>query len=266
MNLRSKIMTRLHSHFRITAPSQWSRVSAAEVLTVSGSGKSTLNKLRLHLAHRGISLRGDNPPAYWLDVLGNVGPDGLDKTTGFCVSGICPFTVIVDVNETFPFTFEAIDDREGNRVSVPMARRPLYQMGLADYTIHGMEELIQIERKGDDLPPSLSERRESFEAEIARLNDMCEFAAVVVEHPWRDILSDQHEHGARAKSISRTVQAWMVRYPGVHWCFCENRFHAEQLTFRLMERFWWDHMRREADQMEGQRQEIEETADIWAPI
>lgn len=249
MNLKSKVMVRLHSLFRITEPQSWSRVTAAEILNVPNVGKSTLNKLRLYLAHRGISLRGDNPPAYWLDTLNRVGESGEE------IRGVCPFTVIIDTNETYPFPFDQIYDSDKNLVSIRTVRQPLYQMGLADYTIQGMEEEIQIERKAEDLATSLSERRESFEQEISRLNGMCEFAAVVCEHPWRDILSDEHQHGARAKSISRTVQAWMIKYPGVHWIMCDGRYHAEQLTYRLLERFWWSKMFDRA-----------ESGNLWAEV
>lgn len=237
MNLKSITYTRCAETFRIMQPDHWRRISAADVLSVDKCGKKFLNQLRLYLAHRGISLRGDNPPAYWLDVLDRPSDDENQ------VIGVCPFTVVIDTNETFPFPFDAIQDREGNHVSVPVIRRALYTCGLADYTINGMECDIQLERKGDDLPSSLTERRENFEGEIRRLSEMCEYAAVIVEHPWSHFLTEQHEYGARGKSISRTVIAWQVMYPGVQWWFCEGRYHAEQVAFRLMEKFWWSKMR-----------------------
>lgn len=249
MNLKSKIMVRLHSMFRITEPQSWARVSATDLLNVPNVGKSTLNKLRLYLAHRGISLKSDNPPEYWIETIGKPSSDNNE------CRGVCPFTIVIDTNETLPFPFDQIYDRDNQLVSIRTVRQPLYQSGLADYTISGMEQEIQIERKADDLASSLSDRRDSFEQEICRLNDMCEFAAVICEYPWRDILSDEHEHGARAKSISRTVQAWTIRYPGVHWIMCDGRYHAEQLTFRLLERFWWQKMR-----------EFTESASVWAPV
>lgn len=242
MNVKTKTFRSVASLFRITDDRSWSRVSAADILAVPGVGKSWLNQLRLYLAHRGVNLRGDNPASYWLDNLGGPKRDDLGE-----VRGVCPFTVVIDTNETFPFSFDGITDREGNLISVPTTRRALYQIGLGDYTIHGMETAIQLERKGDDLPSSLAQRRDEFEGEISRLNDCCEYSAVIVEHPWRDILTDEHNHGASGKSISRTVLAWQIKYPGVHWWFCEGRFHAEQVAFRLLERFWWSKMRSETE-------------------
>lgn len=232
MNLKSKTFSRLTSLFRITEPQSWARVSAADVLAVPDVGKVSLNKLRLYLAHHGVSLRGDNPPAYWLETLSKPADESSPV-------GACPFTIVIDTNETYPFPFDSIHDRDGALVSVPTVRRPLYLSGLADYTINGMETLIQIERKAEDLAPSMSERREIFEAEVRRLSEMCEYAAVIVEHSWAEILSDEHQHGARAKSISRTVIAWQIACPGVHWWFCSGRYHAEQVCFRLLEKFWW---------------------------
>ena len=233
MNLKSEIMKRCHSLFRITEPQSWSRVSASDVLAVPGAGKVALNKLRLYLAHRGISLRDDNPPAYWIETLGKFTESRKDQ----CV-GVVPFQIVIDTNETYPFTFDTIFDSDDNNIVVPIVRKPLYLSGFADYTIQGMECDIQIERKADDLASSMSERRDIFEAELCRLNQMCEYAAVVVEYPWSEILEGSI-HGARAKSISRTVHSWAVRYPGVHWWFLNGRYHAEQFTFRLLEKFYW---------------------------
>jgi len=236
VNLKSKLMARLISLFRITEPQSWSRVSSADILAVPDVGKATLNKLRLHLAHQGISLRGDNPPSYWLNTLERKAEESRPV-------GVCPFTVVIDTNETYPFTFDSIYDSEGALVPISTVRRPLYQMGLADYTIDGMETMIQIERKAEDLASSMSERRDVFENEVRRLSEMCEYAAVIVKHSWADILQNTHEHGASAKSISRTVIAWQIAYPGVHWWFCAGRYHAEQVCYRLLEKFWWTKMR-----------------------
>ena len=39
------------------------------------------------------------------------------------------------------------------------------------------------------------------------------------------------------KTVFRTITAWEVRYPNVHWHLCPNREFAEVKTFRLLERF-----------------------------
>ncbi len=221
----------------------WQSLTAADVLAIPDVGRKSLDKLRLYLAHRGLHLQHDNSADYWLEHLG--GPaDGDDQPEAR--SGTCPFTIIIDTNETFPFTFESIVDAEGKPVSVPTRREPLYTRGMADYTIAGFEKDIQIERKGDDLPPSLAQRRENFEAEVASMDSMCEFAAIVVEHEWSDFVETHPGHGASPSAVARTWLSWSLRYPGVKWFWCPGREAAEQITFWLLERFFWHKTRYES--------------------
>lgn len=106
-----------------------------------------------------------------------------------------------------------------------------------------MEDLIQIERKADDLYSSLSERRDIFAAEVERLNDLCDFAAIICELPRSTIVTDNHNYGARGKSIMATVSSWRVRFPGVHVIFADGRWDAEQECFRLLSGYWWRRQR-----------------------
>jgi hypothetical protein len=239
MNLKSKTIARITSLFRLTEPQSWCRLSSADILSVPDVGKTTLNKIRLYLAERGLNLRGDNPPAYWLETL-------KGRTADAPQFGVCPFTIVIDTNEGTPFEFDSIQNGEGQTIRVPTVRRPLYLSGLADYTIDGMETLVQIERKADDLYSSMSERREIFEGEIERLNSMCEFAAVVCEVPRSTIIMDNHRFGARSKSIMSTVSNWRVRFPGVHFIFADGRWDAEQECWRLLSGFWWQKQRERA--------------------
>jgi len=254
LNLTSKISKRLHSLFKITEPQSWSRVSSADVLAVPGVGKKALNELRLYLAHRGLNLRGDNPPAYWIETLSGKGGDAPEL-------GVCPFTVVRDTNEGNPFEFDQITNGDGLLIRVPIVVRPLYLSGLADYTIDGFETEIQIERKADDLYSSMSERRDIFEGEIERLNDMCDFAAVICEIPRSTVILDNNRHGARAKSIINTVSSWRVRFPGVHFIFADGRWDAEQECWRLLSGWWWRRQRQRSEQV---IQEI--TNDIFAEV
>lgn len=256
MNTQSEIMKRLHSLFQINDPQSWGRVSAADILAVPNAGKVTLNKLRLYLAHRGVSLRGDNPPAYWIEALACRNTGEFDQS-----SGVCPFQIVIDSNESNPFTFDAIEDSEGRTISIPTVRRPLYLSGLADYTIDGFETEIQIERKADDLYSSMSERRDIFESEIERLNDMCDFAAVICEVPRSTVILDNNRHGARAKSIINTVSSWRVRFPGVHFIFCDGRWDAEQECWRLLSGWWW---RRQRQRSHGVIAEL--VSDVWGEV
>lgn len=176
---------------------------------------------------------------------------------------VAPFRIAIDVNEGVPYRFTGIKtdgsaDKGGARpLVVRTITLPLYQMGrqavfiekngrqlnyvkgLADYSIEGMIEDVQIERKSlEDLYGTLGGRRDDFEAEIARLN-LCRFAAVVIEASWSEILFSPPDHSRlNPKTVSRTILSWSIRYPGVHWFTCSGRQHAEAFTFRLLEMFW----------------------------
>lgn len=230
--------TRVTDFYRIADITDWRRLRACDILAVHGIGKGYLNKLRLWLAQRDVCLRDDNPPSYWLETL---------KLPAKDFPGVCPFTIVIDVNETLPWGFQSITDRDGKLIKVQTTEKALWTIGLGDYTIEGMEEDIQIERKSlEDLVGTLSGRRENFEAEVARLDSLCSFAAIIVEGSWVDILEDSHTHGARAKSVSRTFLSWSIRYPNVRWIMTAGREHAEIVAYWLMHNFWWQSQREDS--------------------
>lgn len=164
---------------------------------------------------------------------------------------VAPFTVVVDSNESAPWQFRGLKGRARNGVRpaliVKTVQKPLWAWGrkefgtgLADYSIDGCEEEIQIERKSvDDLFSTLSQRRNEFEKEIARLDRQCRFAAVVIEAGYPAIASFR-AHGPDPASVVGTMVAWGQRYPRVHWMAAGSRDMAERLAFRVLERFWID--------------------------
>ena len=170
---------------------------------------------------------------------------------------VCPFEIVVDSNEGAPFSFLGLKTpaAQGKKpLVVRIVRKPLWNMvvrpvttkrgtfniGLADYSIEGMEDRVQIERKSvADLFGTLGGRREKFEAEIKRLHEDCEFAAVVVEGGWDQIIL-WRGNGPEPQSVVGTILAWQQRYRNVHWLLLPSRSAAERITFRVLERFWND--------------------------
>lgn len=150
-----------------------------------------------------------------------------------------PFIVVVDTREQHPFDFEGLvaDAKDHRRPLLVRTER----RGLAsgDYSLAGFESHIAVERKSTaDLFSTLGQGRERFERELFRLNQM-EYAAVVIEAGWVEILSDPPAHSQLLpKTIHRSVIAWQQRYPRIHWWPCGNRRLAEVTTFRILERFW----------------------------
>ena len=71
-----------------------------------------------------------------------------------------------------------------------------------------------------------------------------DFAAVVVEADWAAILQPNATYSAmRPKSIVRSVIAFQQRYVKVHWWMMPTRWMAEQVCFRVLDRFWQDRER-----------------------
>lgn len=175
---------------------------------------------------------------------------------------ITPFTIIQDSNEQSPYTFTGIPvdgDRHDRKWVVPVEVKPLYKTGtrlieidgvqyskgLADYSIKGFEEQIQIERKSlSDFFSTLGSRRDSFEAEIKRLNE-CEFAAVVIEAELSQMASEPPREMS-VKTVYRTMISWRTRYPRVHWITVPGRRFAEVATYYTLFR-WWQKKQGEID-------------------
>lgn len=160
---------------------------------------------------------------------------------------LCPFTIVVDSREQKPYAFASIraDARQQNRpVQVPIHGAALPQ---GDYSIQGWEDRVAIERKSlADLYSTLGHGRERFGRELARLNDLW-FACVVVEAEWGTVMRHPpFRSELLPKTVYRSILAWMVRYPSVHWCLVPGREFAEVTTFRLLERFWkeWEREQR----------------------
>lgn len=182
-----------------------------------------------------------------------------------------PFTILVDAAEKAPFSFTGMsrvvhspagEAGEACDAEIPVTVRAEYRSlgpGMGDYTLDGFQPTpgtkytlpslrgcISIERKSaNDFRSTIlgwGEHRNRFERELGNLAQM-KFAAVVVECPLGRMLDETEQWGKRSAAENRhllecSVQAWMQRYPTMHWIFCEDRRQAEEWTYRLLERFW----------------------------
>lgn len=166
---------------------------------------------------------------------------------------ICPWSLVVDTNEGAPFPFvgmRQLKSHGGRQLIIRTIRKPMWSMGrkewgtgLADYSIDGFEEQVQIERKSiEDLFGTLGSRRDDFEREIDRLNRQCAVACVMVEGTVGHIAGFKG-HGPEPQSVIGTMIAWQQRYRNVHWHLPPSRSIAEVLTFRILDRFWREHAR-----------------------
>lgn len=147
-------------------------------------------------------------------------------------------TVVVDTREQLGYRFQGLrcDQADGGGLlTVPTARGTLAS---GDYSLRGYEDRVAVERKSlADLYGTIGQGRDRFERELARLAEL-DWAAVVVEATWPELVTDPPPHTQLPpKAVFRSIVAWMVRYPTVHWLACGPRRLAEVTTFRLLERF-----------------------------
>jgi DNA excision repair protein ERCC-4 len=154
---------------------------------------------------------------------------------------VAPYTIIVDSREIHRFGFT------GYRADARQQKKPLVipvevaALKTGDYSLKGYENRIAVERKAlQDAFSTFCHERDRFERELERLNAL-EFAGVVIEAGWPSILNSPPPHTQFSpKSFFRSVVAWNVRYPRVHFWACETRSFAERVTLRWLERFFLD--------------------------
>lgn len=146
--------------------------------------------------------------------------------------------VLVDSAEQLPYTFAGMkcDKADGGGpLTIPTQRANL-EWG--DYSLLGFEKQVSIERKShSDLFGTLGRGRDRFERELAALAAY-RWAAVVIEASWEEICTTAPPHSEmEPKTVFRSILAWSVRYPRIHWFAAGPRRLAEVTTFRLLERF-----------------------------
>jgi hypothetical protein len=114
-----------------------------------------------------------------------------------------PFTVLVDTREQTPYEFIGLltdADQGFEPLNVLTTRRTLAS---GDYSIEGMDSEIAIERKSvADLFGTLGQGRARFVRELERLAKL-QFAAVVVEGAWSEILVDPKQLQAAIDLVER---------------------------------------------------------------
>jgi ERCC4-type nuclease len=163
----------------------------------------------------------------------------------------CPFTVVVDSNEPIhghDYKFVGLRtnaDLGGRIIDVPLVYRHLGK-GHGDYQVEGVPGFA-VERKTKvDLFGSVK-NRDNFRERMEIMTRDLRVSCVVVEAELSEILTSPPAYSDYpVKSLLRTIQAWTLRYPTVHWCFLPGRVRAEAWTFRMLEKHWESSRRTEA--------------------
>lgn len=136
--------------------------------------------------------------------------------------------VVIDTREQLPWTFAGLSS---DPVEVKTGT-----LRSGDYSVEGFEQRLAIERKSlADLYGTLTSGRERFVRELERLSDL-DWAAVIVEATWHDIVKPPFGTRANPKSIVGSILAFQQRYP-VAWLTAGSRQFGAALCFRCLERF-----------------------------
>lgn len=157
-------------------------------------------------------------------------------------------TILVDTQEQIPYRFLGIpaDEKEGGgemQISSLIKKIPT-----GDYSLAGHErDGITIERKTkSDLYRTLSpggkktrnRNRNRFKRELLRMQSF-QHSYVIVECELSELLSDPPRYSNyKPKSLHRTIISMELTFPKTHWRFCPNRDFAENLTFRILHKYW----------------------------
>lgn len=157
-------------------------------------------------------------------------------------------TLLIDNREQQPYAFAGLraDMRQGGGPLVIETKTMCLQSG--DYSLEGYEDRVAVERKSlNDLFHTLSQGRDRFERELARLNEF-DTALVVFEADWLTVFTNPPRFShLEPKTVFRSVLAWIQRFPRVHWFPAPDREFAEAVTFRFLERFQREREREERE-------------------
>lgn len=175
-----------------------------------------------------------------------------DRTKKAVVNPTAPFTVAIDTREQLPYTFTGLksDAVAGCRpLVVPTSRLTL---PAGDYSIDGYCDQVAVERKSyADLAQTLTHGRRRFVKELERLNRLT-MAWVVCEVDFAGMMAGPPAYSqVNPKTLWRSVAAFQIRYPRVHWWLLPGREVAEAMTYRLLEKWWGETVRNDKGRSDG---------------
>jgi ERCC4-type nuclease len=154
----------------------------------------------------------------------------------------CPFVIRRDSNEQLPYLFQNIvgDSKSDYApIKVRTIKKPVKPAG--DYSIEGMPE-IAIERKSKaDFFSSMASnsKRDNFIDRLRKMQSTLKYGAVVIECYPDELYENPSEHTKiNPKTLYRSTLSWAQQFPLIHWHWCKNRQWAEQVVFRILEKFY----------------------------
>ena len=137
-------------------------------------------------------------------------------------------TIIIDRREQRPWVFHNLQSEPGSLTT-------------GDYSVLGLEHLINIERKSlDDLLGCIGNHRDRFKRELARLRGF-RFRALVIEASHADLEAGQWRSQIKPASVLGSLAAWTAQYSLPVWLAGDHEAAA-----RFAERYLYQASRRVA--------------------
>ncbi len=154
----------------------------------------------------------------------------------------CPFVVAIDSREQQSYSFDGFFADSKHKCRPLEIETQVLKIDSGDYSIISpvdLRERVSVERKSpEDFVNTIIRNRSRFTREMARLQLM-DSAHIVVESEWSIIKRRLPSiSAAHFKSVYRSVIAYQIDFPKVHWHFIANRQWAEATTFRILQKFW----------------------------
>lgn len=125
-----------------------------------------------------------------------------------------------------------VDSREQAPLSMAPFRSEVGTLQTGDYSLHGLEHIVAIERKSlPDLVQCCGRERERFERELQRLKAY-PHRAVVVEASWADLQAGGWQGQVTPKAVWGSVTSWTAQ--GIPFLLCGNRVGAADAVRALL--------------------------------
>lgn len=235
------LIEKARDHFNIERPEQWCEIRPEWIRQVDGVGPKTLDQIRIYLAMRGLTLKDDATPTFWMQNLQTAKIGG--QVSLIDNAATVEFTILIDQQEKHPWTFQGFQ-RDGKPVIVPYRWESLGPSH-GDYTVAGCESWVHIERKSinDAIGTFLShgERRERWIRTLEYLAEI-PYGYIVIEGTIGQCLASIKPRGTRSlaalvNEFDGSVMSWWDTYHVPFW-FCDTRRSAEKRAFKLLRRGW----------------------------
>jgi hypothetical protein len=172
------------------------------------------------------------------------------------------FTILIDSNEAQPnhhhYQFHGItSNADTNYLPFDVTTEVRHLGGLGDYSLFlgncldigpWEQPVVAVERKSKaDLFGSITDR-ENMEWRLDRLSNECEFAVIIVESEFSDMMCNPPAFTNQTfKVVHATIQSWQQRFQRVQWLFYPDRETAELGCFWSLFRFYENIRRHKLD-------------------